>query len=149
MLAAARARRRLSQRELARLAGVPQSTVATIEAGRRQPSVAMLERLLHAAGFRLATDLVNTLRPSELLARYHRSAREVLARYPVTRAWLPGSGDRADSGLDLVVAVRPGARAAEVAGLGEELSGVLGCPVTITTRARSPEDAALVFERNP
>ncbi|GAA3796921.1 XRE family transcriptional regulator [Amycolatopsis tucumanensis] len=137
MLSAARGQRRLSQRELARLAGVPQSTVATIEAGRRQPSVAMLERLLRAAGFHLATELVNALRPSELLERQRRSATEVLARYPVTRAWLTGPAargeDRPDSGLDLAVALRPAATADDIAGLAAELSGVLGCPVEVTT----------------
>ncbi|MGI6875337.1 helix-turn-helix domain-containing protein [Amycolatopsis sp. 3B14] len=137
LLSAARAQRRMSQRELARLAGVPQSTVATIEAGRRQPSVAMLERLLRAAGFHLATELVNALRPSELLERQRRSVTEVLARYPVTRAWLTGPAargeDRPDSDLDLVVALRPGAAAGDVAGLAGELSTVLGCPVAVTT----------------
>ncbi len=137
LLSAARGQRRLSQRELARLAGVPQSTVATIEAGRRQPSVAMLERLLRAAGFHLATELVNALRPSELLERQRRSATEVLTRYPVTRAWLTGPAargeDRPDSGLDLAVALRPAATADDIAGLGAELSGVLGCPVEVTT----------------
>ncbi|AIJ23810.1 transcriptional regulator, XRE family [Amycolatopsis methanolica 239] len=137
LLSAARARRRLSQRELARLAGVPQSTVATIEAGRRQPSVAMLERLLRAAGFHLATELVNALRPSELLERQRRNVTEVLARSPVTRAWLTGPAargeDRPDSGLDLAVELRPGTAAGAVAGLAGELSGLLGCPVAVTT----------------
>ncbi len=40
----------LTQRELAAAAGVPQSTVAAIEGGRRQPSIPLLQRLLRAAG---------------------------------------------------------------------------------------------------
>ena len=49
----ARTRRGMSQRELAQRAQVAQSSVADIESGRRQPSVAMLEQILEAAGFRL------------------------------------------------------------------------------------------------
>lgn len=40
----------LTQRELAAAADVPQSTVAAIEGGRRQPSIPLLQRLLRAAG---------------------------------------------------------------------------------------------------
>jgi transcriptional regulator with XRE-family HTH domain len=45
----------LSQRELAACAGVGRNVVGEIEAGtRRDPRVRTLERLLHAAGYRLA-----------------------------------------------------------------------------------------------
>ncbi|MBA2438332.1 MAG: helix-turn-helix transcriptional regulator [Acidimicrobiia bacterium] len=40
----------LTQRELARRAGVPQSTVARIEGGDHQPLVSTLDRLLQACG---------------------------------------------------------------------------------------------------
>ena len=40
----------LSQRALARKAGVPSSTVSLIESGRSSPSVGSLKRLLDAAG---------------------------------------------------------------------------------------------------
>ncbi|HYN93642.1 MAG TPA: GNAT family N-acetyltransferase [Pilimelia sp.] len=57
LAAAVRALRRaadLSQRELAAVAGVPQSTVARIEAGRAaDPSFRTVERLTHAAGGRV------------------------------------------------------------------------------------------------
>lgn len=46
----ARTDARLTQRQLADAAGVPQSTVAAIEGGRRQPSIPLLQRLLRAAG---------------------------------------------------------------------------------------------------
>src|SRR5690349_11785226 len=78
----ARMRRGLSQRDLAQRAKVAQSSVANIESGRRQPSVAMLERILAAAGFRLDVGLVNTVRPSELLDRYRAEFARVLTRYP-------------------------------------------------------------------
>lgn len=44
----------LSQRELARRAGVPQSTVGRIEAGLLDPRIGTVERLLRACGMDLA-----------------------------------------------------------------------------------------------
>lgn len=137
LLSAARRRRGLTQRELARAARVPQSTVAAIESGRRQPSVAMLERLLRAAGFGLETRLVNTIRPSVLLERHHEALRDVLARFPVKQAWVFGSvargDDRPDSDLDLLIQLEPDASVIDVIGLDEELSAALGCPVDLIT----------------
>ncbi|NDL55655.1 helix-turn-helix domain-containing protein [Phytoactinopolyspora mesophila] len=139
LVAAARAKRGVSQRELARAAGVPQSTVAAVESGRRQPSVAMLERLLNAAGFDLDARLVNTVRPSVLLDRHRGAVAAVFTRFPVTQVWVFGSvargDDRPDSDLDLLVELEPGATAAEIIGLDEELSTVLGCPVQVVTTA--------------
>lgn len=135
--AAARAKRGMSQRELARAAGVPQSTVAAVESGRRQPSVAMLERLLDAAGFHLETRLVNTIRPSVLLDRHRGAVVEAFARFPVARVWIFGSvargDDRPDSDLDLLVELEPEASVVDIIGLDEELSAVLGCSAEVVT----------------
>ncbi len=137
LVSTARARRGMSQRELARAAGVPQSTVATIESGQRQPSVAMLERLLGAAGFHLETRLVNTIRPSRLLERYRNDIAEVFARYPIARAWVFGSvargDDRPDSDLDLLIELESDASVVDILGLDEDLSALLGCQVDIVT----------------
>lgn len=48
LLRRARADKELTQRDLAALAGVPQSTVARIEAGTQQPSLPLLVRILAA-----------------------------------------------------------------------------------------------------
>lgn len=48
VLRVARARIGLSQRQLAQAAGVPQSTIARIESGARQPSLPVLARILAA-----------------------------------------------------------------------------------------------------
>ena len=53
----ARRRAGLTQAELARRAGVPQSTVGRIESGARVPSTALTERLIRAAGFELRVGL--------------------------------------------------------------------------------------------
>ncbi len=127
----------MSQRELARAAGVPQSTVASIESGRRQPSFAMVERLLDAAGFRLDLGLTNTIRPSTLLERHAREVTELLSRYPLAGVWVFGSvargDDRPDSDLDLLVELRSGFSVLDILGLEEELADLLGCPVDLIT----------------
>lgn len=53
LLRIARARRGMSQRELAEAAHMPQSTIARIESGTRQPSLPVLARILAAAGLEL------------------------------------------------------------------------------------------------
>jgi transcriptional regulator with XRE-family HTH domain len=53
----ARRRAGLTQAELARRAGVPQSTIGRIESGARVPSTALAERLIRAAGFELRVGL--------------------------------------------------------------------------------------------
>ncbi|MQA98420.1 MAG: helix-turn-helix domain-containing protein [Streptosporangiales bacterium] len=145
----ARRRRSMSQRDLARAAGVPQSTVAMIESGRRQPSMAMVERLLEAAGFRLETHLANVVRPSELLERHWTDVTAVFATYPVTRVWVFGSvargDDRADSDLDLLIELAPGATVADIIGLDEDLSAALGCPVDVVTTTEA--DSNDLFRR--
>ncbi|CRK59458.1 Predicted nucleotidyltransferases [Alloactinosynnema sp. L-07] len=135
LVATARGKRGLSQRELAAAAGVPQSTVSKIESGQRQPSVAMLERLIAAAGFQVATQLVNTVRPSVLLEQHSSDVARVFARYPVSAAWVFGSVARGDDGpdsdLDLLVELTPGASFADIIGLDDELSELLSCPVDV------------------
>lgn len=53
LLSEARRRSGLSQRALARAAGTSQSAIAAIESGRKQPSVATLDRMLRALGSEL------------------------------------------------------------------------------------------------
>ncbi|HEY6057898.1 MAG TPA: helix-turn-helix domain-containing protein [Candidatus Limnocylindrales bacterium] len=53
MLRHARRRARLTQRQLAAKAGIPQETIARIEASRVDPRVTTLDHLLEACGFGL------------------------------------------------------------------------------------------------
>jgi transcriptional regulator with XRE-family HTH domain len=53
MVREARARARLTQRQLAAKAGIPQETIARIERGRADPRVKTLDRLLEASEFGL------------------------------------------------------------------------------------------------
>lgn len=57
LLAAARRNARLTQSQLADLANTSQSAVAAYESGRRQPTIAVLDRLLRAAGFLLRLEM--------------------------------------------------------------------------------------------
>ena len=57
MLSEARTRAGLSQTELARRAGVAQSVISEYEAGRRQPALPTLSRLISATGHELTMTL--------------------------------------------------------------------------------------------
>jgi transcriptional regulator with XRE-family HTH domain len=58
LLKRARRRAKLSQRELGKRAGIPQSTVARVELGTLSPRTDTLDRLLRAAGQTLAVEPV-------------------------------------------------------------------------------------------
>jgi transcriptional regulator with XRE-family HTH domain len=57
VLRLARAKKGLSQRDLAQAAGVPASTVAKIESGQRQPTHPTLAKILASVGLALTTRL--------------------------------------------------------------------------------------------
>ncbi|MGH8823493.1 MAG: helix-turn-helix domain-containing protein [Jiangellaceae bacterium] len=137
LVRSARGRRGLSQRALAARAGVPQSTVSKVESGRQQPTVAMLERLLAAAGFRVNVDLINDIRPSVLLAEHRDAVAEILTNRGVQQAWVFGSVARGDdtsaSDLDILVELAPDTSFADYVDLADEISALLGCPVDVVT----------------
>lgn len=74
ILRSARSRAGLSQRALADRAGTSQSAIAAIESGRKQPTVATLERLLRAVG----TELVPADDEQAALLRRARRLEDVL-----------------------------------------------------------------------
>jgi len=74
LLLAARTHAGLTQRALALAAGTSQSAVAAIEAGRKQPTVSTLDRLLLAAG----TELVPAEPEQAALLRRGRRLEDVL-----------------------------------------------------------------------
>lgn len=57
LLSEARLRAGLSQSELARRAGVPQSVISEYEAGKRQPALSTLAKLIAATGHQLTVGL--------------------------------------------------------------------------------------------
>lgn len=85
----------MSQRALARKAGVPHSTVARIELGLLSPRADTLERLLRAAGWTLATE------PALGIGVDRSQVRELLRLTPGQRARLAAADAAALDALPL------------------------------------------------
>jgi transcriptional regulator with XRE-family HTH domain len=98
LLAEARHRRGLTQRELATRAGVPQSTIAAIEAGRRNPTVDLLTRIAERG--RLGLGLRVTRAPRDSAAATGRRVAEALTTADHDPRW------REDAALRAVLDLR-------------------------------------------
>lgn len=145
----ARSRAGLSQRALARRAGVTQSVISAYEQGRREPSLATLRRLVGATGMRLQVDVVRetdsgvaaTERPPlRAVVEHHRQqVLEVLGHQGIVTARLFGSAARGDDGpdsdVDLLVDLPPGLGLFALARMRRELEELLGVAVDLV-----PED---------
>ncbi|MGH3966794.1 MAG: nucleotidyltransferase family protein, partial [Mycobacterium sp.] len=88
---------------------------------------------------------VNTVRPGELLERHRDGVAQLLAHYPIARAWVFGSvargDDRPGSDLDLLIELTPNASFTDYVGLEDDLAEFLACPVdVITTRELKSND---------
>jgi predicted transcriptional regulator len=79
MLRHARRRAGLTQRQLAANVGIPQETIARIEAGRADPRVETLDRLLEGCGFGLES------MPRLGIGVDRTQIRELLAMSPADR----------------------------------------------------------------
>ncbi|WP_144761862.1 helix-turn-helix domain-containing protein [Curtobacterium sp. 9128] len=111
----ARLRAELTQVQLAKRAGVTQSVISTYENGRREPSLAALQRLLLAAGFLTVIDLEPLADPPPLRERVAAVRSELLdaiTRFGGANPRVFGSVARGDDGpdsdVDLMVDLRPG-----------------------------------------
>jgi transcriptional regulator with XRE-family HTH domain len=85
----ARLKAGLSQRELAERASVPTTMISAYERDRRQPTLATLLRLLHAAGFELTMKLEPYDPHDEVLEALEskRSSSELRKRDRQLEAW--------------------------------------------------------------
>jgi predicted nucleotidyltransferase/DNA-binding XRE family transcriptional regulator len=118
LLREARRRSSLSQVELARRAGVAQSVISAYEAGRRQPALPMLARLIEATGLELRVTVDEPHRgplsgPVGRIVRQRR--RELIAAaqaHGASHVRVFGSiargEDRPGSDVDLLVDLPPG-----------------------------------------
>jgi predicted nucleotidyltransferase/DNA-binding XRE family transcriptional regulator len=111
----ARDRAELTQVQLARRAGVTQSVISTYENGRREPSLAALQRMLRAAGFTTTIDLQPVDEPPPLRERVRAARQELTAvveRFGGRNPRLFGSVARGEDGpgsdVDLMIDVDPG-----------------------------------------
>lgn len=109
LLREARKRAGLSQSDLARRAGVPQSVVSEYEAGKRQPAVPTLARLVAATGHELMLSLEQTdarvrgLPDTPLgrrLRQHRRALLEAVDRAGASNLRVFGSVARGEDGPD-------------------------------------------------
>ncbi|HVV77177.1 MAG TPA: nucleotidyltransferase domain-containing protein [Mycobacteriales bacterium] len=144
ILRRARTSARLSQPDLARRPGVAQSVISAYEAGRREPSINTLSKLVAATGHDLVVDLSPSSSPQRGLpdtpmgGRLRRNRRKIL-----DAAALEGAGNvrvfgsvargdnTADSDVDLLVDLEPGVGLFGLGRLERDLSGILRCPVDL------------------
>jgi uncharacterized protein len=135
----ARADAGITQSELARRAGTSQPTVAHYEAGRVEPSLSTLTRLLRACGY----EIEMTARPgapalpSQRLHRHRRAVLNACSRAGFGNVRVFGSiarhQDTIGSDVDLLVDLLGDATLLEIAALREELAVLLDAPVDIAT----------------
>jgi hypothetical protein len=150
----------LSQAELAVRAGVAQSVISAYEAGRRQPALPTLARLIDATGYDLVVDiqwlparLSRLTGPVGQLVRHKR--RELVAAaaaHDVTNLRVFGSvargEDRADSDVDLLADLPPGMGLLGLGRVQADLEAILGTKVDLVpandlkpaVRARAERD---------
>ncbi|WP_238335621.1 helix-turn-helix domain-containing protein [Serinicoccus kebangsaanensis] len=124
----------VSQAELARRSGVAQPNIAAYEAGRRQPSAAMTERL--RASLRP--------RPSQAVAAHRERILAVLAAHGMSRVKVFGSAareaDAPGSDLDLLVDFPPDGDLLDLIDGAEAVEELLGLHVDIvTSRSIGPD----------
>jgi transcriptional regulator with XRE-family HTH domain len=136
----ARMRADLTQVQLARRAGVTQSVISTYENGRREPSLAALQRLLLAAGFRTAIDLQPVAEPlplRELVARHRDELRATFERHGAVavRQLVDADGSRrADdwpADVELVVDVAPPTGMFALMRMQDDAEALLGVRVDV------------------
>jgi hypothetical protein len=134
----------LTQRELARRAGVSQSVIAAYETEVRDPALSTLAALVEATGFVLEVDVGTALSVEAPAAvgpigrRLRRRRGAVLAlaeKHGMTNVRVFGSvargEDRPDSDLDLMVALPEGAGLFAIARFAEELEALLQVRVDV------------------
>jgi uncharacterized protein len=133
----------ISQAELAFRAGVAQSVISAYEAGRRQPSLPTLARLIDAAGSELVVDIQH--QPPQLsrlsgpvgrqVRRKRRDLVAAAAAHDVTNLRVFGSvargEDRPDSDVDLLADLPPGMGLLGLGRVQAELEAILGTKVDL------------------
>ncbi len=133
----------MSQAELAFRAGVAQSVISAYEAGRRQPSLPTLAKLVDAAGCDLVVDIQH--QPPQLsrlsgpvgrqVRRKRRDLVAAAAAFDVTNLRVFGSvargEDGPDSDLDLLVDLPPDMGLLALGRVQAELEGILGTKVDL------------------
>lgn len=115
----------ITQTELARRAGLSQSSLAQMESGKRNVSSDMLERVLKAADYRPNLALVHT---------FHL-VREAAAKRGLRNVRVFGSVARGedgyDSDIDLLVTPNEGVGMFDIANFSDEVRRITGFPADV------------------
>jgi len=146
VLREARRRSRLSQSDLARRVGVTQSVVSEYEAGKRQPALPTLAKLVAATGYELTLALqqadpsVRGLPDSRLGRRLRRHRRALIAaaqdaggRNLRVFGSVARGEDAADSDVDLLVDLPDDTGLFALLALEEEFERILKVHVDLAT----------------
>lgn len=138
----ARVRAELTQVQLAVRAGVTQSVISTYENGRREPSLAALQRLLLAAGFTASIELEPVEEPPPLRERVAAARTELLAiverlggRNPRLFGSVARGQDGPGSDVDLMVDLRRGLGIFALMRIQDEAEQLLGTRVDVVDAA--------------
>ncbi|MDJ0376830.1 nucleotidyltransferase domain-containing protein [Cryobacterium sp. PH31-L1] len=138
ILLQARLRAGLTQAQLGASAGVTQSVISAYEAGKREPALTTLQRLVLSTGFQL--ELALTPRPmssahQNLLATHRDELVARLGELGASNVRVFGSvargADTATSDVDLLVDLDAGVGLFGLARLQSESERILGVPVDI------------------
>ena len=133
----------MSQAELAVRAGIAQSVISAYEAGRRQPALPTLARLIDATGYDLVVDiqwqppqLTRLSGPvGQLVRRKRRELVAAAAAHDVRNLRVFGSvargEDRAGSDVDLLADLPPGMGLLGLGRVQAELEAILGSRVDL------------------
>jgi uncharacterized protein len=140
----ARRRAGLSQTELARRASVAQSVISAYESDRREPGLAMLTKLIEAAGHELVVDVrpsptlrrgLPDTRLGRRLRRHRRAVIDTAARRGASNVRVFGSVARGDesehSDVDLLVDLSSDVGLVALAGLAREIGEIVGVDVDV------------------
>lgn len=148
----------LTQAELARRAGVTQSVVSAYEAGRREPALSTLTRLIEATGatLRLHVEPHGRRLPAtprgKLLQRNQQRMHQTATHHGVSNLRLFGSTargeDRPDSDIDLLVHLDRRLGLIGLARLQHDLEDILGAPVDLVPDDSLKPDVRAAVERD-
>ncbi|MCJ1714036.1 XRE family transcriptional regulator [Curtobacterium sp. VKM Ac-2922] len=143
----ARLRAELTQVQLAHRAGVTQSVISTYENGRREPSLAALQRLLLAAGFLTVIDLEPVAEGPSLLERVHRHREQLVdlvhelgGSNPRLFGSVARGEDGPDSDVDLMVDLQPEHGIFALMRIQDAAEQVLGVRVDVVVADGMSED---------
>ena len=85
IIAQARLKAGLTQRQLAQRMGTSQPAIARLEAGQVSPTLGTVERIAAAAGYELRVELVPLLAPDPVIEAYKRDVDRSLLRENLRR----------------------------------------------------------------